>query len=153
MTPLTHPEPVDDADAAARLISGLEQAAWGLAALIHVAQSKALTDSALVPKSPDDEAAARILVACGLAIAEDDRYVLAEGMADLQSTVPVAGRLPMITSTLRQVAAASGILPAAGGAKWAANDDETLLAQGRGSAIAGRMLAQIGVVTKHDDDA
>ena len=140
-------EPHDPATAtgAMRIIASLEQAAWALAAFIALATSGALADDSIAIASPEDEAAARVLQAAGLATATDGGFAPSSGMVELSAAVSVEQRLPMLTSTLRQVATAAGILPRRDASGWATNDDETLVAQGRGSSTSGRMLAHVAV--------
>jgi SAM-dependent methyltransferase len=138
-------EPAESADAASGTLISLDGAAWALAAFLHLVRSGALTESGLSLSSPQDAAAARTLQAVGLVV--DDMGVLrpATGLADLRS----AGMLDTVQeatmSSLRQLATVVGILPAEGTEGWATSDDATLLAQGRSSALGGRMLAAFGV--------
>jgi hypothetical protein len=70
---------------------------------------------------------------------------VATGLADLVADGSLPVRHQGMISTLRQVAAATGIIPSEAADGWAGQDDETLLAQGRSSAIAGQMLAMYAV--------
>jgi SAM-dependent methyltransferase len=54
-------------------------------------------------------------------------------------------RRQAIISALRQIATATGIVDARSAEGWAAQDDATLLAQGKSSALGGQMLAMYAV--------
>jgi SAM-dependent methyltransferase len=143
MTDLTA-EPVADASAAAQVLSRLEEAAWVLAGFEHLVSSGALSEDGLTLRTSEDEAAARLLAAIGLVI-EDDHPEMASGLTELLSDGSLDTRRQAMISTLRQIATATGILDAHGAAGWAAQDDATLLAQGRSSALGGRMLAMYAI--------
>ncbi len=135
---------VDDAAGAAQVLSRLEEAAWVLAGFIHLVESGALTAEGLALSTTDDEAAARMLAAVGL-IDEADPFQLTRGLSQLLSEGSLETRHQAIISTLRQVATAVGIVEAREAEGWGAQDEATLLAQGRSSAIAGTMLARYAV--------
>ena len=124
--------PTEDAN---RRLDAAVEAAWAAGAFVHLVASGALTEAGLVVASADDEAAAEVLSAAGI----DAVGLTAEGMLSVRYN----GTL----SSLRQLASAAGILDgaAAGGDGWSAQDDETLLAQGRASAFGGSMLARFAV--------
>jgi SAM-dependent methyltransferase len=135
---------VDDAAGAAQVLGRLEEAAWVLAGFNHLIESGALTTEGLTLSTRDDEAAARMLAAAGLIDAVDP-VQLAPGFADLLSDGSLETRHQAIISTLRQVATAAGIVEPREADGWDAQDDATLLAQGRSSALGGTMLAKYAV--------
>ena len=125
--------PPEDADR--RLLGAVEEA-WVAGAFVHLVGSGALTEAGLAPSSAADHAAADVLAAAGI----DAARLAADGMLAILHN----GTL----SSLRQLALAIGITDAAaGGDAWSAQDDETLLAQGRASAFGGTMLARVAVPT------
>ncbi len=132
------------ADAAA-LIATLEQAAWALAAISRLCATSLLDADRAPSTSDEDVAAAHVLVAVGLLTHDGDGFELTPGLAELMTLVPATVRADATTSMVRQIATVTGILPRVTGSGWAANDDETLIAQGRASALGGRMLATIAV--------
>ena len=138
-------EPAENLDAAARTLTELDDAAWALAAFTHLVSSGALTEAGLSLSSPDDQAAARTLEAVGLVVEEGRDLRMTAGLADLCSTGVLETWREGTMSSLRQIAAVVGILPADDSDGWATADDATLLAQGRSSALGGRMLAGFGV--------
>jgi SAM-dependent methyltransferase len=135
---------VDDAESAARVLSRLEEAAWVLTGFSHLVESGALSPGGLSLSTSEDEAAARMLSAAGLIDAADPLQ-LARGLAELLSDGSLVTRHQAIVSTLRQVATAAGIVEAPEGEGWGAQDDATLLAQGRSSSLGGTMLARYAV--------
>jgi len=135
---------VVDAAGAAQALSRLEEAAWVLAGLNHLVQSGAVTSEGMTLSTSEDEAAARMLAAVGLVEATDPLQ-LAPGFAELISDGSLDTRQQGIISTLRQVATAAGIVEASDAAGWGAQDDATLRAQGRSSALGGTMLAMYAV--------
>ena len=137
-------EPVASSEAAARVLSRLEDAAWVLAGFEHLVRSEALSGGALTLHTREDEAAARMLAAVGLTVG-GDRPQLSSGLAELVSDGSLDTRRQAVISTLRQVATATGIVAAHDAQGWAAQDDATLLAQGRSSALGGQMLAMYAV--------
>lgn len=143
MTDLTT-EPVAGASAAGRVLSRLEEAAWVLAGFEHLVSSGALSQDGLTLNTSDDEAAIRMLVAVGLVV-DGDHPEMASGLAELLSDGSLDTRRQAMVSTLRQVATATGILDARGAPGWGAQDDATLLAQGRSSALGGQMLAMYAI--------
>jgi hypothetical protein len=143
MTDLTA-EPVASAGAAAQVLSRLEEAVWTLAGFEHLVRSGALSGDGLTLQTREDEAAVRMLVAVGL-VAGDDRPQIASGLADLLLDGSLETRRQAVISTIRQVATATGIVTAHDAQGRAAQDDATLLAQGRSSALAGRMLAMYAI--------
>ena len=70
---------------------------------------------------------------------------MASGLSDLLSDGALESRRQAVISTIRQVATATGVANAHDADGWAAHDDATLLAQGRASALGGRMLAMYAV--------
>jgi SAM-dependent methyltransferase len=143
MTDLTA-EPVASADAAARVLSRLEEAAWVLAGFEHLVRSGALSADGLALQTREDEVAGRMLAAVGLVVG-DDRPQMASGLAELLSDGSLDTRRQAMISTLRQVATATGIVATHSAQGWAAQDDATLLAQGRSSALGGQMLAMYAI--------
>ncbi len=135
---------VESGSEAAEVLSRLEETAWVLAGFHHLVQSGALTAEALTLSTSEDEAAARMLAAVGLVDATSDLQ-LARGLAELISDGSLETRGQAIVSTLRQVAAAAGTVATGEAEGWAAQDDATLLAQGRSSALGGTMLARYAV--------
>jgi SAM-dependent methyltransferase len=132
-------------DDAATRIAALEHAAWGVAALVHLCNTTDL--AANVSLSIDDEGLrpARVLATLGLLTEGPEGFALAPGLAALLATVPASTRAGASTSTLRQIATLTGIVPKAADGGWATFDDETLLVQGNASALAGRMFATVAV--------
>ena len=143
MTYLTA-EPIVDAGAAAQVLSRLEAAAWVLAGFEHLVGSGVLSEAGLALKTTDDKAAADLLAAVGLVV-DDDHPEMASGLADLASGGSLELRRQAVISTLRQVATSAGILDAHGATGWAVHDDATLLAQGKSSVLAARMLAKYAI--------
>ncbi|HUQ39002.1 MAG TPA: class I SAM-dependent methyltransferase [Acidimicrobiales bacterium] len=119
----------------------LEESVWALVGFVHLAGSGALTAEGLHPVTAQDAAAAELLRAVGLIDAGGEPTgvlgdVVQGGLLELRRQAAI--------STLRQAATATTVEP--GGAPgWAIQDDETLLAQGRASAMAGRMMAAMVV--------
>ena len=95
-------------------------------------------------RTPEDEAAVQMLAAVGLVV-EDDPPRLASGLSDLLADGSLDTRVHAVVSTLRQVATATGIVAAHDAAGWSAQDDATLVAQGKSSALGGTMLASYAV--------
>jgi hypothetical protein len=85
-----------------------------------------------------------MLAAVGL-VEATGQLQLARGLAELISDGSLETRQQAIISTLGQIATAVGIVEADENAGWSAQDDATLLAQGRSSALAGTMLARYGI--------
>jgi len=139
-------EPVTSSDATARVLSHLEEAAWVLAGFDHLVRAGALVGDALRVQTPEDQAAIRMLAALGLVVG-DDRPQMASGLAELLSDGSLDTRHQAMISTLRQVATATGIVAAHDAEGWAAQDDATLFAQGKSSALGGQMLAMYAVPT------
>jgi hypothetical protein len=137
-------EPVTSSDAAARVLSHLEETAWVLGAFEYLVRSGALSGNGLTLQTREDEAAARMLAAVGLVVG-DDRPQLASGLVELLSDGSLDARRQAVISTLGQVATSMGIVAARGRDGWAAQDDDTLLAQGRSSALGGQMLAMYAI--------
>ena len=81
-----------------------------------------------------------MLAAVGLAEGTEPPQVT-PGFAELIADGSLGTRRQAIISTLRQVATAAGIVEARDAQGWGAQDDATLLAQGRASALGGTMLA------------
>ena len=138
------PEPVASSGAAARVLSGLEEATWVLAGFEHLLRSGALSGEGLRLQTREDHAAASMLAAVGLVVG-DDRPELANGLLELVSDGSLHTRHQAMISTLRQVATSMGIVAAHDGDGWAAQDDDTLLAQGKSSALGGTMLAMYAI--------
>lgn len=138
-------EPAETTETAVGTLTGLDDAAWALASFIHLLRSGALTEAGLSLSSLEDFAAARVLEAVGLMVEDGGDLQLSAGLADLCSTGMLESGREAAVSSLRQLAAAVGILRAESTDGWAAADDATLLAQGRSSALGGRMLASYGV--------
>ena len=137
-------EPVASSGAAARVLSRLEEATWVLAGFEHLLRSGALSREGLRLQTREDQAAARMLAAVGLVVG-DDHPELASGLVELVSDGSLDTRHHAMISTLRQVATSMGIVAAHDGDGWAAQDDDTLLAQGRSSALGGTMLAMYAI--------
>jgi SAM-dependent methyltransferase len=108
-------------------------------------RSGALTEAGLLLSSPEDVAAARTLEAVGLVVEDDHGSRLATGLADLCGGGMLDTVREATMSSLRQLATVVGILPVEDSDGWAAVDDATLLAQGRSSALGGRMIASFVV--------
>ena len=140
------PEPVASSGAAARVLSYLEEVAWVLGAFEYLVRSGALSDDGLTLRTREDEAAARMLAAVGLVVG-DDHPQLANGLVELLSDGSLDTRRQAMISTLGQVATSMGIVAGHGGDGWAAQDDDTLMAQAKSSALGGTMLAMYAVPT------
>jgi len=138
-------EPVESADAAVGKLAALEDGAWAIAAFVHLMRTGALTNAGLSLSSPEDSAAARTLEAVGLVVEGEGGFRLAPGFSDLCSDERLEIARQATTSSLRQLATVVGILPAEDSDGWAVVDDATLLAQGKSSALGGRMLATFAV--------
>jgi SAM-dependent methyltransferase len=85
-----------------------------------------------------------MLAAVGLVVGEDDPQ-MATGLVELLADGSLDTRRQAMIATLRQVATATGIVEAHDAAGWAAQDDATLVAQGKSSALAGVMLARYAI--------
>ena len=136
--------PVASAGAAARVLSRLEEAAWVLAGFDHLVRSGALSADGFRPETNEDRVAARMLAAVGLVVG-DDHPEMASGLIELLADGSLDTRRQAMISTLRQVATAMGIVAAHDAEGWAAQDDATLLAQGKSSALGGQMLAMYAI--------
>jgi SAM-dependent methyltransferase len=136
--------PVVSGGAAALVLSRLEEAAWVLAGLDHLVRSGALSAEGLTLGTDEDRVAARMMAALGL-IVGDDQPEMASGLVELLADGSLDVRRQAMISTLRQVATAMGIVDSHDAEGWAAHDDATLLAQGKSSALAGRMLAMYAI--------
>jgi SAM-dependent methyltransferase len=99
----------------------------------------------LAVSTPEQAAAARTLIAVGLAVESGGGLQLAPGLESALADGSLPARAEGMVSSLRQLAAVLGIVPAGHDTGWSRYDDETLLAQGRASAFGGRMLATTGV--------
>jgi SAM-dependent methyltransferase len=138
--PATH----NQADAASTM-AALENAAWALAALAQLCRTGAIDTDSVRVTSDDEVAAAQVLTSVGLLTDIGDGFALSPAMAELLAQVPATTRAEATTSILRQIATIAGILPNHGALGWATHDDETLIAQGRASALGGQMLATVAV--------
>ena len=139
--------PTARASDAASTIAELEHAAWALAAVAKLCGTGAIEADTVRLTSDDDTAAARVLASIGLLTNVGDGYEPAPGMAELMGLVPATIRSEATISVLRQIATIAGILPNVDAMGWAAHDDKTLLAQGRASALGGKMLAAVAVAS------
>src|SRR5260370_33652268 len=72
-------EPAESADAAVGKLTALEDAAWAVAAIVHLMRTGALTKAGLSLSSPEDFAAARPLGAVGLVVEDESGFRLAPG--------------------------------------------------------------------------
>jgi SAM-dependent methyltransferase len=140
---------MDEAAAVWRVLEDLEQRAWALGAVAALLRSGALSATGLMPSSDDEVAAARVLVAVGLASeAGDGDFSLVPGMAAFVGAEEFPAQAAGLRSSLGQLTRVLGLAPGDGEAEgWAAQSDETLRAQGRGSAMGGTMLARMVVPT------
>ena len=121
-------ELVQTSDEAADRVSRLVEAIWVLAAVVRLNR---LNDDL-------DAAAEGVLVASGLASrGSDGHLVLAPGIVDLLSQRGQAFGESVVSMMGQAIEAAKGSVADSG---WDV-DDDTLLAQGRASAAAGRLLA------------
>ena len=132
---------------AASTIAALEQAAWALAALEQLCHDTDFASNVAIPLDDVDVGPARLLATLGLLTEEAAGFTPTPGLAALFTTVPASIRAAAIISTLRQIAAVTGIVPKVAGDGWATFDDDTLRAQGHASALAGQMLATVAVGT------
>ena len=120
--------------------------AWAFAGFVHLVQSTALTEAGLSLSSPEDFAAARTLAAVGLTVEEPPGMLqMASGLTELCASGTLGSWKDATMSSVRQVAAVVGSSPSEHATGWATVDDATLRAQGRSSALGGRMLAAFGV--------
>jgi precorrin-6B methylase 2 len=119
---------VRTSDEAAERVSRLIEDLWVLAAVVRVNRSG----------DDLDAAAEGVLVAAGLASrGSDGQVVHAPGIADLLSHGGQAFGESIVSAMGQAIEAAKGSVADSG---WNA-DDDTLVAQGRASAAAGRLLA------------
>jgi SAM-dependent methyltransferase len=137
-------EPVATSTAAALVLSHLEDAAWALAGFEHLVRSGALSADGLTLRTQEDRTAAYMLAAVGLVVGHDVPEP-ATGLAEMLSDGTLETRRLAMISTLRQIATSMGIVAAHDAQWWAAQDDDTLLAQGRASALGGQMLAAYAI--------
>jgi SAM-dependent methyltransferase len=122
------------ADTAADRLNDLVDAAWAAAAFAHLVRSGAMTTDGASPASAEDGIAMDALVAAGVDVGQ------------LAGDEALTVRFEAVMASFRQLVLAIGITePATEGEGWAAQDDETLLAQGRSSAFGGTMLARFAV--------
>ena len=128
-------------DAAGALLDELGDAAWAAAAFVRLAGTGALSEAAFEPSSPEDRGAAATLAAAGLLDREGDVFTPAPGLAALADAGMLDARAQGMASSLGQLAGALG----GDDNGWGAQDDATLLAQGRSSAMGGTMLAFVAV--------
>ncbi len=127
-----------------------ENGTWLLAAFVHLVGSGGLDDEHLVAVSDEDRAAARVLVAGGLADATGDTFELTAQARAWAAAIPFRVRRQGVLSMLGQIATIIDVSlgqpgRSPSGAGWADHDDDTLLAQGRASAFGGTMLATMAV--------
>jgi hypothetical protein len=131
---MTDRTPAHDPAQVASRIGELTNAAWVLSALASV-----LTSGVDVPL-PSDDRAGRVLVSYGFFVDGADGLVptlaFAQALGDRARPFADAFR-----STLGQAATAA--FRGASGAGWSAFGDEILLAQGRASAMGGRIMASL----------
>jgi predicted O-methyltransferase YrrM len=119
---------VQTSDEAAERVSRLVEGLWVLAAVARLTRSN----------DDLDPAAEGVLVAGGFACrGSDGRVVVAPGIADLLSQGGQAFGESIVSAMGQAIEAAKGSVADSG---WNA-DDDTLLAQGRASGAAGRLLA------------
>ena len=119
---------VQTSDEAAHRVSQLIEDLWVLAAVVRLTRSN----------DDLDPAAEGVLVAAGLASqGSDGQVVLAPGIADLLTQGGQAFGESIASAMGQALEAAKESVADSG---WNA-DDDTLLAQGRASAAAGRLLA------------
>ncbi len=99
-------------------------------------QASALVDALERPELPDDDPAAEVLGACGLAERTASGWALAPDLA-----AEIDARIGSVADQLRSVLGQAATI-AAGGADggWSRYDDAVLLAQGRASAPAASAL-------------
>ncbi len=135
----------ESSDSASAVLNRVDDTAWAAAAFVRLAASGAFDDGELAPTEPEDLAAAETLAAVGLAARDGAKFALAPGLVQLARDGTLQPRVNGMVSSLRQMAMAVGILDSGAGEGWAAQDDETLLAQGRSSAMSGKMLAAYAV--------
>jgi predicted O-methyltransferase YrrM len=137
-----------DADAGSRLVQELEERTWTFGALVLLATSGAVQgDGSLTPSSPAEVAAARVLVAAGLATEADGAaFDLVPDLAAFAATPVFAAAPAAMRSSFGQLASVLGIASSAAEDEgWASQSDDTLRAQGKASAMGGRMLATMVV--------
>ena len=118
-------------DDLARRVSSLIDGAWAAAALAALGRSGALVPGGVQPRTAAERAAADVLAAAGLG-----------DLSSLASPELVTTAVEGTVSSIRQLFAA---VDGSGVDGWAAQDDETLLAQGKSSAMGGTMLARMAV--------
>jgi predicted O-methyltransferase YrrM len=125
----------------------LEEAAWALGAIAFLADVGVLGPQGLVTTATDEVAAARVLVALGLAKEPTDGggFTLDPDFAELVSGEDWERRSAGLRSSLGQLMSVLKIEPATDAQGWAAQSDETLRAQGRASGLGGTMLARMAV--------
>ena len=101
-------QPLRFTDDPATAFARWEQGAWVLGAFVHLVGSGALTDERLVPVSADDRAAARVLVAAGLADATGDDFDLTGPVREWAAVTPLRFRREGALSMLGQIASITG---------------------------------------------
>jgi SAM-dependent methyltransferase len=134
-------EPPANAEDAALLLQDLADGAWSLAAAADVLGRPPQDRYRL------DDHPARILAGLGLMTVDGDSFVPAPGLCELLSSFGPA-MAQSARSTIGQIAAS--LAGARARQVWAAQDDETLMAQGRASREAVRMVARYVVVDLQD---
>jgi hypothetical protein len=132
---------MDDVMSAARVLSDADNRAWLIGAFIRLAMSGALNTKQVVVSGPEDRSAAEVLAAAGLLARQGDDFELSSGFA-VEAGPGLEARAQGMLSSFRRLARVVGIVDALDdGDGWESEDDATLLAQGRASAIAGTVLA------------
>ncbi|GAB3766841.1 SAM-dependent methyltransferase [Microlunatus parietis] len=81
-----------------------------------------------------DRDTGRLLAQAGLAVPDGDEYRPSPGLAELLASPDQARFLNLLGNLRQMVTAASGV------PGWSANDDQTLLAQGRASVAGTRLM-------------
>jgi SAM-dependent methyltransferase len=118
-------------DETALRLSALIDRAWAATALAALGRGGALGPGGVQPRTAAERAAAEVLAAAGLG-----------DVSSLASAELVKTAVEGTVSSIRQMLMA---IDGTGSEGWAAQDDETLLAQGRASAMGGAMLARMAV--------
>jgi precorrin-6B methylase 2 len=119
---------------------------WSVHSFVCLVLSGALASKEVVVATADDRSAAEVLAAGGLLERRGDDFELSAGLV-IEAGPGLDARAQGMLSSFRQLAAVVGIVDAQDSDGWGAHDDETLIAQGRASALGGTVLAMAVVPT------
>jgi SAM-dependent methyltransferase len=135
---------VVDTDAAwMDTLTDADDRAWLIGAFVYLASNGALSGTGINIGTSQDRAAADVLSAAGVLTPAGDGFAVPPALAG-ETGAGLSSRVSGALSSLRQLAAALGIIDD-DGQGWGAHDDDTLIAQGQASALGGTMLAMAAV--------